>query len=383
MAKKRILEFLTYAGIGGTQQMFLEFMRHASHDKYIFYVCVLLEHDFLNEECSKLGIETTSLNMRGYWDLTAWWKLYKFAKDKRIDLIRTYGLKAHIIGRIVGKLLGIPANISSVRSTDPWRKWYHTLLDSLTSGLTSLYLSNSEAGRMITHTRERIPLSKIVTIHNGIDIKRFVPCSSQKHDDSHNSYRQTSGISPTAPVIGIVAKLRKMKGHKTIIDALPQIQEKFPDVRCLFVGSKFVNEKWYEAELRRYVQEQNLEHAIIFTGDRKNITEILDVLDVFVLPSLWEGFPTSVLEAMAMKKPVVASAVGGTPELVEPQITGLLIPPDDPVALAEAVLWLLSNPDIATKMGPAGYERVQQSFCIESVVTKTETVYDQLIEQCS
>jgi glycosyltransferase involved in cell wall biosynthesis len=172
-----------------------------------------------------------------------------------------------------------------------------------------------------------------------------------------------------------------MKGHKTIVDAFPRIQEKFPDVKCLFVGSKFVKEKWYEAELRRYVQERKREHAIIFTGDRRDIAELLAVLDVFVLPSLWEGFSTSILEAMAMKKPVVASPVGGVPELVVHQVSGLLIPPEDPDALADAVIWLLSNPDIASKMGQRGYERVQQYFSIKSVVTKTEAVYDQLLEQ--
>ena len=122
MPKKRILEFLTYGGIGGTQQMFLEFIRHASHNKYTFYVCVLLNHNFVNEELTQMHIENTSLNMRGYWDISVWRKFYRFAKNKHVDLLRTYGLKAHIIGRVVGKLLGIPVNITSVRSTDPRRK---------------------------------------------------------------------------------------------------------------------------------------------------------------------------------------------------------------------------------------------------------------------
>jgi len=373
MRRKRILEFATYAGMGGTQRMLLEFLRHASHDKYIFYLCVLLGHDMLNEEASKLGIDNISLNMRGYWDLGAWVKFHHYAKDKQFDLIRTYGLKADIIGRLVGKWLHIPVNITSVRSTDPWRKWYHVWLDSFTSQLTDLYLSNSEAGRMAIHHRERIPLSKIVTIHNGIDLTPYVSEMSNT-PEIRAKYRKMFGISPATRVLGIVANLCKMKGHATIIDALPRIQREFPDIKCLFVGRDDLN-----GVVHRYVREKKLEKAVIFTGMRKDIPEILSMLDLFLLPSLWEGFPTALLEAMAMKKPVVASAVGGIPEMIDSKKTGLLIPPQDPNVLSDAVIWLLNNPDIATALGKAGYERVRQCFSADRLVTETEDIYDRFI----
>jgi glycosyltransferase involved in cell wall biosynthesis len=375
MSKKRILEFASYAGIGGTQTMLLEFLRHASPVKYEFSVCVLLEHGFLNEEVSKSGIDNTSLNMRGYWDFAAWWKLYRFARDKQFDLIRTYGLKAHIIGRLVGRLLGIPVNITSVRNTDPWRKWYHALLDFLTSGLTDVYISNSEAGRIATHQREHVPLSKIITIPNGIDLSAYTAMSI---GDTRRRYRQALGIAPTTPVIGIVANLRQQKGHKTIVDALPVMLEQFPDVKCLFVGEDLLN-----GEIHQYVQEKQLDQTVIFTGFRPDIPELLSVLDVFLLPSLWEGIPRAILEAMALQKPVVVTAVGGIPEIVEPDQTGIFVPSDDPKALAQAVIFLLTNPDIAEKMGQAGYERVQQFFALDAVVARTEVIYDQLINKKS
>jgi glycosyltransferase involved in cell wall biosynthesis len=377
MAKKRILEFASYAGIGGTQTMLLEFLGHASGDKYVFYVCVLLEHDRLNEEVSKLGIPNTSLNMRGYWDLVAWWKLYQFAKDKQIDLMRTYGLKAHLIGRIVGKLLNIPVNISSVRNTDSWRKWYHALLDYLTSGFTDLYISNSEAGRIATHRREHIPLSKIITIPNGIDLANYAPYISQMSELS-GTYRQQFGLLPDTPVIGIVASLREQKGHKTIVDALPLIQQTVPEVRCLFVG-----EDWLHGEIHRYVCEKQLEQVVIFTGFRTDIPELLTMFDLFLLPSLWEGIPRALLEAIAMQKPVIVTAVGGIPEIVEAEKTGLFVPPEDPKALAKATTYLLNNPEIAIKMGQEGYKRVQQFFSLDSVVAKTEEIYDQLLREKS
>lgn len=368
MRKKHILEFSTYAKIGGTQQMLLEFLRHASHDTFTYYLCVLLEHDVLNEKVSQLPIEHTSLNMRGYWDLSAWWKLYTFIQGKQIDLIRTYGLKADIIGRIVGRIAGIPVHITSVRSTDPWRKWYHVMLDSLTARFTDLYVSNSEAGRMAVHQRERIPLTRIVTIPNGIAPDLLLR-SSQR-----TAYRQQFGISATTPVLGIVANLCKMKGHTTLLDALPLIQKKFHDIRCFFVGNDFL-----DGAIHRYVQEKHCEETVVFTGFRQDIPELLSLFDIVLLPSLWEGSPVALLEAMAMKKPIVATEVGGIPELVIPQKTGILIPPQNPCALADAVIFLLENPAIASRMGEAGYERVLQEFSLDVLVARTEALYERLI----
>ncbi|MCP4398068.1 MAG: glycosyltransferase [bacterium] len=372
MSKKRILEFSTYAKIGGTQRMLLEFLRHASHEKYDYSMCVLLDRDVLNEKVSQLGIENTSLNMRGYWDATAWWKLYRFAQSKRFDLIRTYGLKADIIGRIVGKILGIPVNITSVRSTDPWRKWYHVLLDSLTAPFTDLYLSNSEAGRLAVCRREKIPASKTFTIPNGIDLKKYDP----QHVDEErvNALKAEWGIRSTTKVIGIVANLCKMKGHNILVDALPHIQDKFPEIKCLFVGTDFL-----AGEIQQYVRQRACEQTVIFTGFQEDIPEILALMDIFVLPSQWEGLPTALLEAMAMKTPVIASSVGGIPELVEHEKSGILIPPDRSDALAKATILLLGHPEISRKMATCAYQQVEKYFSIHSMVSQTEIVYEQLI----
>ena len=126
-------------------------------------------------------------------------------------------------------------------------------------------------------------------------------------------------------------------------------------------------------------QEKHLEHTIIFTGPCYDIASVLSTIDVVVLPSLWEGLPVSLLEAMAMKKPVIASAVGGIPEVVVPGKTGTLIPPQDAQALANAAIDMLTHPERASEMGLAGYERVQCNFTIEALITATESLYEQLI----
>jgi glycosyltransferase involved in cell wall biosynthesis len=217
-----------------------------------------------------------------------------------------------------------------------------------------------------------------MTIPNGIDFGQYTPRTWQ-HPEAAAAYRRELGLTPTDRVIGIVASLRRMKGHITLIDALPQILRDAPDVKCLFVGGAFVKEPAYEAELREYVHARGLAERVIFTGFRQDVPELVSLFDVFVLPSLWEGLPSSILEAMALKKPVVATPVGGIPELVEPDVTGLLIPPNDPAALTEAVLTVLNDPARAGRMGQAGYDRIRTHFTLESLVTRTEAVYDQFL----
>ena len=373
MRRYRILEFASFAGIGGTQTMLLEFLRQVSPSKFQFSVCVLLEHGYLNTEVAKLGIEQTSLNMRGYWDLAAWRKLYAYAKSRKFDLIRTYGLKAHIIGRIVGRLIGIPVNITSVRNTDPWRKWYHALLDYGTSPLTDLYISNSEAGRIATHQREHIPLSKIITIPNGIDLNDYAPYHADMPRLA-DAVKQEFGIATNAPVIGIIANLRRQKGHITIIDALPRILAEVSEVVCVCVGDDLM-----DGEIQRYAQSKGMRGHIVFTGFRPDIPRLLTMFDIFLLPSLYEGIPRALLEAMAMKKPTITTAAGGMPEVVVDGSTGVIIPSNDPPALAEAVITLLTNPDRTRAMEQASYERIRAHFSLKAVVAQTVAAYERLI----
>ncbi|GAK51907.1 putative Glycosyl transferase, group 1 [Candidatus Moduliflexus flocculans] len=374
MDKFRILVFSTYAKIGGTQKTLLDFFQYASHDRFTYYHCVLLAHDILMDEIAKLQphIPQTSFNMRGYWDIRAWWKLYHFAKDKRLDLMHTNGLKADIIGRCVGRLLGVPVNIASIHSTDPWRKWYHVWLDRYTSWMTDMYLANSEAGRLAMRRRERISLPKMMTISNGIDFERFDP----DHIDGQRiqALREEFGILSTTKVLGMVANLCHMKEHKTLIDALPRIHARFPNAICVFVGIDRMH-----GEIQRYVNERGCEQSVIFAGFQKDIPEWLALMDIFLLPSLWEGLPNAMLEAMAMRRPVIATPVGDVPEILTHGETGLLIPTHNPDALADAVILLLKSPEIAFKIAEAGQRLIREKYSIQTMVAQTEQLYERLI----
>ena len=235
--------------------------------------------------------------------------------------------------------------------------------------MVDLYISNSEAGRQTTIKREGISPEKIVTIYNGIDLTKF-----DKPELDKDSLRTTYGLAPSTQVVGVVANLRSMKGHADVIAALPAIVEQIPDVAFMFVGRDNMN-----GEIQRLAQESGLSEYIIFTGFNSEVRPFYQLFDLFLLPSTWEGCPVSILEAMAMKKPVVATAVGGIPELVVDGQTGLLIPPHNPVAIAEAIVSLLKNPDGACKMGQAGRIRVEKHFTLLKMVGEIEAIYEELL----
>lgn len=218
--------------------------------------------------------------------------------------------------------------------------------------------------------RSGIDPKKVTMIPSGVQVQRFIdpdPASTEQ-------LREAWGIQPRTHLIGTVGRFVPPKGHTYLLDAIVRLQSQFPDVKTLVVG---------DGALLRPMEEKaqalGLSDAVVFTGIRRDVPEILALLDVFVLPSLWEGLPIALLEAMAAGLPVVATRVGGVPEVVEDGVTGLLVPPRDPDALAEAITRLLRDPDLRCKMGQAGRERVESEFSVEKMVRKTETLYEEVL----
>lgn len=207
--------------------------------------------------------------------------------------------------------------------------------------------------------------SRAVLIPNGIDLARFV---IPKQED-RESARRKFGVKGT-PVIGIIARLSDVKGHADLIKAFKDVLLKFPDARLLIVG-----EGPQEDELRRLVEGLQLTRHVDFYKIVNRTADILPLFDVFVMPSLQEGLGLSVLEAQAMGLPVVASRVGGLPDIIEHNRTGILVEPQDPIALAEAIVRVLSNPVKAWDMGRAARMFVEKNYSSGQMVASTLEMY--------
>jgi len=215
-----------------------------------------------------------------------------------------------------------------------------------------------------------IASSKVHIIPPGVDTDLFSTGSVK------SNARQELGISQKAPVIGMVACLRGEKGHRILIEAARVVLCFYPEARFLLVGSGQTEEA-----LHKLVSRWTMKGHFIFTGYRPDVPPLLAAMDIFVLPSLRETMPISLMEAMAMEKPVIASRVGGIPEVLTNKETGLLVPPGDSAALADGILYLLSHPSLAQEWGKNGRRVIEERYSLQSVVDRTIALYQNLKEE--
>jgi len=222
-------------------------------------------------------------------------------------------------------------------------------------------------GHAVSHSNLRV-------IHNGLDPNQVAPIRGPE------VVRRALGIGEHRRVVGLVGNIKEWKGQEVLIRALPQVLPAVPNILCLLVGATSDDDRWYEKRLRRLVQDLGLSAHVNFCGAWDNIADVLNVMEVAVHASVApEPFGRVLLEAMAMRKPVVGSHAGAVPEIVEGGVTGYTFPPGDPVALAARLAELLLCPQISRTMGEAGRRRLERHFSIEHNVASTLSVYSDLL----
>jgi glycosyltransferase involved in cell wall biosynthesis len=209
---------------------------------------------------------------------------------------------------------------------------------------------------------------KLLTIHSGVDVQQFLSANGRGVQK-----RRSLGLKPTDAVIGFVGWLLPIKGPEYLLKAMNTVWPEKPDTALVLVGKGDL-----DVELRAEALAKNVNGKVKFLGWRPDINELMPIFDMLVLPSLNEGMGRVLVEAMAAGKPVVASRVGGIPDLVKDGETGYLVPPADERALAEAILKLLNDRDRAKVMGQRGKERCQQ-FSLEAMIAKLDNLYSDLI----
>jgi glycosyltransferase involved in cell wall biosynthesis len=233
-------------------------------------------------------------------------------------------------------------------------------------------ISNAVRDCLLQHN---VTSRNVHVVPNGLDPGLFVP--ERPTEDVRAEY----GISKDSPVIGIIGNLREWKGQEVVLRALPDILLMFPNLTCMLVGNAGEGDRQYERRLRALVAELAIEKHVIFTGYRQNVADILSSIDVPIHASILpEPFGRVLLEAMAMRKPVVASRDGGVMEIVVDGVTGFTFTPGDSEALADSVIKLLSNPRLRKEFGDAAFLRLTSHFHVSQNVEKTVAIYEALLE---
>jgi len=223
--------------------------------------------------------------------------------------------------------------------------------------------TNRLNGRWVTKLLGR----RAIKVYNAISVDRF-----QDIQVDISAKKNSIGIPPEAMVVGSVGRLADQKGYCYLIDAAPLVLREYPNLYFLLIGDGPLAE-----EHKRQAQTLGIASQVIFTGSRSDVEELLRCMDVFVSSSLWEGLPTVVLEAMIGQVPVIATDIPGTNELIQHKLNGWLVPPADPVSLADAIKLFIQNPTLGKSFAPKAVETVQ-SFTIDSIAKSYEDIYRQL-----
>lgn len=326
----------------------------------------------LVQELNALGLPLTRLPRLMRIDPILFGGMVRLCLRGAPQIVHTHLFKSDIHGRLAARMAGVPVVVSTLHSMDRWAKIRP--LGSL-YGLTARYADRivavSKEVRRYYGAHTGIPDEKFSTIENGVNVQRF-----EQQAAAGDLVRQGLGLDPSAPLLGVVGRLTPPKDHATFLRAAMLISRKVPQARFLIVG---------DGPLRKALEAQTralgLSEVLTFTGLRKDIPAVLAALDVLVFSSLWEGLPVALLEGMAAARPVVATSVGGIPDVVLPGRTALLAPPSDAEALAQACLYLIANDNMRQAMGQLGYERARTHFSIEVMVDRTAKLYATLLQE--
>jgi glycosyltransferase involved in cell wall biosynthesis len=371
----RILKFLTMFAVGGTERQFVYLAKSLDRSRFDIRVgCLSREGEFL-KDIEAINIPVSEYTIKSLYSPRMLYRQWDFARDLRhqgIRLVHAYGFYPNVFSIPAARAAGC-ITIASVRDTGVFTSQVKlkTVTQKLACQLADCVVANSSAVRdwLISIG---IAENHIRVIPNGITL------SGRPGRPTAFPIRRELGIDETAPLVTVISRLNPAKGVDYFLKAIVTVAQQFPDARFLIVGGSYFDPA-YKPSLEKLSAELGLQNRVAFTGERNDVPAILQESNISVLPSLSEGFSNSLLEAMAAGLPVIATNVGGNPEIVRDGETGFLVPARDPKALSEAIGRILRSPELGIRFGQAGYERVARNFSLASTVRQTEELYTHLL----
>jgi len=381
---KRILLLITQMEPGGAQKAMLHLavgLRAAGY--HVTVVTMYDKQDFVPRFEQRYGLPIRDLGMKApdasrpanlLRMVRGWVGLVRLMQRERVQIVQTYTHYSNVLGCLAAWVARVPVRVASQRgSLDSFPGWFRWLDRQIVNrGIAHRMVAVSQDTHGYCVHREGMNPQRVLTIRNGIHAD---PPPTDAAADERMALCRSLGVDPDTRLILTVARLHEQKGHRYLIEAVPRVMEAAGDACFLLAG---------DGELRDALTRQaaSLPPAVAkrvrFLGFRDDVPRLMRACDLFVLPSLWEGMPNVVLEAMLAGKAVVATPIDGTPELAVDGQTALLIPPRDPDALARAMIDLLNNPARRAQFGQAGRQRVLDGFLFEHTVEAYLKLYESL-----
>jgi len=321
-------------------------------------------------------VELIPLRLRHPKDLGAARQLDRILRERRVDILHSHLFYSSLFASPLGWLCRVPVILETPHVREQWRRgWLKSrfFVDRFAGRFVDYYIAVSDANARYLIEEKGLPPQKVVVIHNGSDLERFDPAHQPPP-----GLKSSLGFGATDPVLLILGRLEPQKGHRVLLEALPAVRAEFPRVRLVCVG-----EGGLRVELENRARQLGLTDAVRFVGYQTNVTDWLALADLTVLPSFYEGLPLVAVESLAAGRPVVATEVDGTPEVVLDGRTGLTVPPGNAERLAQAIARLLRDAELCRRFAQAGRQWVRERFSRERQVWQTQEFYLYAWQNCA
>jgi glycosyltransferase involved in cell wall biosynthesis len=356
--------------VGGAERHVTTLLPRMDPHRFSTSVVCIGEEGDLFSALPAAGIEACALKLPKRKALRALRELVRIMRRTQPDVVVVRGYNAEVLGRVAARITGVEHSIVWVHNIGDVavRDGVRVVADRMLTRWTSAYFGVAEAQRAYMVDELGYPDEKIRIIHNGVDPLLF-------NTKTDRTVLAEFDIADDAPVVGILAALRPEKDHETLLRAARLVIDDLPSARFLIIGDGPTRQR-----LETLANELGIRSHMRFAGARDDVDRLLRAIDVFTLSShTVECFPMALLEAMASARPAVCTSVGGVPEMIDDGASGYLVPPKDPVQLADRLVRLLSHPEAARRMGMAGRARIEVAFDLNRSVAAAQSAIEDIV----
>jgi len=353
--------------IGGMERIVAELANGLNRHEFEVEIWCIHKAGRFAHDLQKQGLTVREFKINNYYNPLNIAKLAAALRKSQADVIHTHMYFASTIGRIAGKIAGIKIIFTHVHSSYEHYNPRNLFIEKILSKMTHKVICISNNVRDFVINVEKVDPSRVVIVYNGISLVKVSP---------RGEIREAFRVSEGDIIITMVANLFENKGHKVLLKALSLLVERYGDIKCWIIGQGPLRQ-----ELEEYVQQLNLSQRIVFWGERYDVPQLLSASDLFILSTIRrEGLAISLIEALAYKVPIIATKVGGIPEVITDKVNGLLIAPNEPFLLASAIEELLNNPDESYQYAQTGFKRFKNQFESITMVRKIESLYKEALK---
>ncbi len=372
--KPKILYIIDNLEFGGGERGFAQLAGSLKHRYEILFACQ--PGGLLGERLQQIGVPIRPLDFHRQVSTSRIVRLSAILREEGVHLVHSMGTRADFSARIAARLARVPLAVSTIAmfvegyDVPLFKRAVYRAGVRLSERFCDGFIAVSDAIRKVLVEDHRIPQEKVVRIYNGVELDTFRP-----EGQDRLKLKQDLDLAPEAPVVGTIGRLVYQKAQDVFLEAASTVVQAVPDAQFLIVG-----EGPLRPSLERMKEDLGL-HTCRFAGFRPDIPNMLSIMDIFALPSILEGVPRVLLEALAMARPVVASSIDGVAEVAQHDVTALLVPPGEPTALADAIISLLEDKDRASQFGEAGRKLAEERFDLRRTVEEVDRFYTTLLQK--